>query len=193
MSAGMIRFDQGARKALLQSHVEAEEARQSKVMDLHLLIALVKDEGQVGKILAEQGADQEKFRLLVDEALPASEKMLTTREKIDLDVSVQGVLEQAMRIARQKKSETLGSEHLLFALVKSSSSLLKLVMDAARLDRSQILERLEPLLSVPSSISEFRDLLATLEACRELLRKDTIAQARLIRIEEILREYFSVE
>ena len=135
MSAGMMMFDQGARKALLQSHVEAEEARQSKVTDLHLLIALVKDEGQVGKILAEQGADQEKFRLLVDEALPASEKMLTTREKIDLDVSVQGVLEQAMRIARQKKSETLGSEHLLFALVKSSSSLLKLVMDAAGLSQ----------------------------------------------------------
>ena len=193
MSAGMMMFDQGARKALLQSHVEAEEARQSKVTDLNLLIALVKDEGQVGKILAEQGADQEKIRRLVDEVLPASEKMSPKSEKIDLDVSVQGVLEQAMRIARQKKSETLDPEHLLFALVKTPSKRLKTVMEAAGLDRTQILAQVEPLLYVPSSISEFRDLLATLETCRELLREDTAAQARLIRVEEILREYFSTE
>ena len=193
MSAGMIRFDQGARKALLQSHVEAEEARQSKITDLHMLIALVKDDGPVGKILAKQGARLDRIRSLVDEVVPAEDKNVRKGEKIDLDVSIQRVLEQARGIARQKKSEVLGVEHLLFAIVRSPSKRLKTVMDAAGLDRSQILEQLEPLLSVPKSISEFRDLLATLEVCSELLQKDTIAQARLIRIEEILREYFSVE
>lgn len=191
MSAGMIMFDDGARKALLQSHVEAEEALQSKITELHMLIALVKDEGPVGKILAGQGVKLERIQRLVDEATPSEEKSARIGGKIDLDVSIQRVLEQATGIAHQKKSMVIGVEHLLFALVKNPGSRLKTVMDTIGLDRSQILAQLEPLLAKQPVQYELPDLLATLEACRDLLQGDAEAQSRISRIEGILREYFS--
>jgi ATP-dependent Clp protease ATP-binding subunit ClpA len=193
MRAGIKRFDQAARNVLAQAQMESVNSGQTRIRDTHLFIALVEDEGAAGKLLAEHGADLEKIRGIVKEVLPASEKTPGERGNIKLDETTQRVLESAVEIARQKNSETISAEHLLFALLKNASSQLKKVMEACGLDRSLLREQLEPLLDLLPDSSELSDLLDTLEACRHLFQGETAHLQRLGRIEEILQEYFSAK
>ena len=193
MSAGLQRFSQAARKTLALAHAEAIKSGQSKITDMHLFIALIRDEGSAGKVLAEQGANLEGIRSLVDQITPASEKTAGEPGRIDLDDSTKRVLEQAVEIGRQNKSGTIGSEHLLSALVKYGSSRVNRVLEASGLDRARIRESLDPVLAASRVQSELSDLLDMLEACRRLFQGEVTHQQRLNRIEEIVREYFSTK
>jgi ATP-dependent Clp protease ATP-binding subunit ClpA len=193
MSAVMNRFSQAAGNILAQAYKEADTSGQARIRDIHLFIALVKDEGAAGKLLAEHGADLGKIRGIVKEVLPASEKTTGERGNIELDESTQRVLERAVEIARQKNKKIIVAEYLLFALIKKPSSQLKEVMEACGLDRVRLAERLEPLLDLLQDPSELSDLLDTLEACRRLFQEDFAYLSRLDRIEEILQEYFSAK
>jgi ATP-dependent Clp protease ATP-binding subunit ClpC len=186
---GIKRFTPAAREALTQSHAEAVKSEQEKITDLHLLIALVKDTGRVGKMLSNQGVDLEDIRKLGAPVMP-SPKRGRKAGKVELDTSIQRVLEQATEVARQRNSPAIGTGHLLFALIKNPSSRLKTVLDASGLDRSRILERLEPMLELSQADAEFTGLLETLEACRRQFPENLTVQNRLDRIEEILREHF---
>lgn len=191
MSAEIKRFDQAARNVLAQAHMEAVNSGQSRIRDVHLFLALVRDEGTAGKLLAEHGTDLEKIRGIVNEGLPASEKTVENRGSIKLDESTQRVLEGAVEIARQKNSKIISAEQILFALVKNASRQLKKVMEACGLDRDLLREQLEPLLDLQPDSSELSDLLDTLEACRRLFQDEIAHLSRLDRIEQILQEYFS--
>lgn len=192
MSAGIKRFNQAARNVLSQTYKEADNSGHSRIRDVHLLIALVGDQGAAGKLLAEQGADLENIRGIVKDVLPPSVKTAGERERT-LDRSTQRVLEGAVEIARRKNSDFICAEHLLFALLKNPSSQINKVMEAGGLDRIQLREQLEPLLDELQELSELSDLLDTLEACRRLFQEEWGQLSRLDRIEEILQEYFSTK
>jgi ATP-dependent Clp protease ATP-binding subunit ClpA len=57
-------------------------------------------------------------------------------------------LERAVEIARQKNTDSISAEQLLFALLKNASGPLKELMTSCEFDRDRLCERLEPLLAV---------------------------------------------
>jgi ATP-dependent Clp protease ATP-binding subunit ClpA len=154
-----------------------------------LLIALATDEGMAGRILSWQGANLDDVRRIVLHKLSTSKKVRKTG-KIQLDESIQRVLEGAAEVARQRKSDEIKPAHLLFALEKNPSSRLETVMDVSGLDRDRILEELEDQLTLSLAQSELPALLETLEFCSRLFPEDVAVQNQLDRIAEILREYF---
>jgi Clp amino terminal domain, pathogenicity island component len=45
----------------LRAYTATEKSGHARIMDVHLFIALLEDEGAAGKLLAEQGTDTEKM------------------------------------------------------------------------------------------------------------------------------------
>lgn len=89
--------------------MEAVNSGQSRIRDVHLFLALVRDEGTAGKLLAEHGTDLEKIRGIVNEGLPASEKTVENRGSIKLDESTQRVLDGSLRIGSRPASGATGA------------------------------------------------------------------------------------
>lgn len=193
MRATIKRFNQAARNVLLRAPNETMNTGQSRIMDVHLFIALLEDEGSAGKLLAEQGVEIEKIRGVVKGVLPASGITLGDEGNLQLDETTQRALEKAVEIARQKNTDSISAEQLLFALLKNASGPLKKLMASCGLDREHLCERLEPLLAVSMGESELYELLETLETCRRLFKPEDVHRQRLGRIEDILQEYFSAK
>ena len=191
MRASIKRFNQAARNVLLRAPTETMNSGQSRIMDVHLFIAFLEDEGTAGKLLAEQGAEIEKIRGVVKEILPASGIAPGEGGNLQLDETTQRALERAVEIARQKNTKSISAEQLLFALLKNASSPLKKVIASCGLDRDHLCERLEPLLAVSMGETELYELLETLETCRRLFNPEDVHRQRLGRIEDILQEYYS--
>jgi ATP-dependent Clp protease ATP-binding subunit ClpA len=193
MRASIKRFNQSARNVLLRAYTATENSGHARIMDVHLFIAFLEDEGAAGKLLAEQGAETEKIRRVMNETLPASGKAPGGGGNLQMDETTQRVLERAVEIARQKNTDSISAEQLLFALLKNASGPLKKAMASCGLDGDKLCERLEPLLAVSTGTSELVDLLETLEACRRLFDPQDVHRQRLGRIEDILQEYYSAK
>ena len=166
---------------------------QSKIMDVHLFVAVLEDEGAAGKLLAEYKVGIEKIRSVMKEVLPDSGKTPGGGGNFQLDETTQRALEKAVEIARQKNTDSISAEQLLFALLKNASGPLMELMTFCEFDGDKLCERLEPLLAVSMGESELYELLETLEICRRLLDPEDMHRQRLGRIEEILQEYYSAK
>ncbi len=190
--AGLKPFDQAARKVLSLAHQEAVATGYSKIGPGHLLLGLIQDEGEVGKILREQGADLETARRIVAEQTPASERPGRKPGQVDLSETTQKLLERVIGLVRQEQQSVIGSEHLLLALVELDDSHTQTILAESGLDRNVIREKvLQSLVAHPLS-TELDDLLGTLKKFRHLLQTELTPtdEERLDRIEAILREYF---
>ncbi|MGE5222140.1 MAG: Clp protease N-terminal domain-containing protein [Omnitrophica WOR_2 bacterium] len=142
MTVGMVPFNPSARRTLLLAHQEAVRSGHSRIAPGHILLGLVQDEGQAGKILQEQGADLESIREIMISQTPASEKASAKPGRIDLLDSTQRMLERVVPLASQNKQTEIGNEQLLLALVELEDQRTQNILAAAGLDRNKIRERL---------------------------------------------------
>ena len=192
MTVGMVPFGQAARKALSLAHQEAVRLDHVKIGPGHILLGLIRDEGDVGKILNEQGANPNDVRRIVVSQTPASEKAGTQPGSVDLLHTTQRMLERAVEVTREKNHGSIDCEHLLLALVELEDGRTKDILAAAGLDRDTIREYINQRMHATQSLAELDELLDTLEASRRSLEAEfgTAHEERLRKIEAILREYF---
>jgi ATP-dependent Clp protease ATP-binding subunit ClpA len=189
MTAGMQRFNQAARDALSLAHQEAVSLRHAHIMPGHILLGLVQDEGPVGRMLVEQGANLGDLRRIVSENIPPAEKAAQTGS-LDLHLTTQNLLELAIAETRRKQQNVIGAEHLLLALLQLDDARTAAVFQAAGLDPGSIRERIPtPKLPLEGEI-RLDELLDTLWACRRLFEADPARLQHLEQIDAILREHF---
>lgn len=113
------KFTESASKAIAYSQDIAKELSHNYVGTEHLLIGLLEVEGVAKAVLEKNGVDKDKIVELVKELIAASSTMeavgvggFTPRSK--------RILEQSLREAMRLKSQAIGTEHILLALLKET-------------------------------------------------------------------------
>jgi len=119
-----------AKRVLELATDEARRARSGPIEAEHLLLGLVRDtQGLASQILRAQGAELERYRVLVKEQLVPSAHLLTVpfdarRETgVEFDQEVADVLLRAIHWAKASHGY-VRSEHLLLALLERREELL---------------------------------------------------------------------
>jgi ATP-dependent Clp protease ATP-binding subunit ClpC len=113
------KFTESASQAIAYSQEIAKELSHNYVGTEHLLIGLLQVEGVAKAVLEKNGVNKDKVLELVKELIAASSTMeavgaggFTPRSK--------RILEQSLREAMRLKSQAIGTEHILLALLKET-------------------------------------------------------------------------
>ena len=140
---GIYQFNQAARKTLALAHQEAVRSGHTKIGPGHILLGLIQDEGDAGKVLMEQGANLVDVRRIVANQTPASEKAGAQPGPVDLLETTQRMLELTIEVTKQKKQDYIACEHLLLSLINLEDGRTKNIMESAGLDRDKIREHIQ--------------------------------------------------
>ncbi len=113
------KFTENAKKVLQSASDIANELSHNYIGTEHLLIGLVKAPGVASKVLAENGVEETRLIKLIEEFItPASPIEIVERE--NMTPKVEKIIAQSQKEAMHLKSNLIGTEHLLLALLKEN-------------------------------------------------------------------------
>jgi ATP-dependent Clp protease ATP-binding subunit ClpC len=137
------RFDEAAERVVAFAQDEARAMGHWYVGTEHLLLGLVADDGPAGRAFAELGVTLEGTRAQVASEVPPSNN--EPPGEIPLSPRARGTLEGAPRQAMGLKSDVVGTEHVLLALLierdSRTASVLTLLGCPPDLLRTTVLEQ----------------------------------------------------
>lgn len=113
------KYTESARSAITFATENAYKLSHNYVGTEHLLIGLLEAEGVASKVLEKNGVDVDKVNELVNQLIAPS----TTMEAVEVDgftPRAKRILDQSFKEAVRLKSQLIGSEHILIALIKES-------------------------------------------------------------------------
>ncbi len=113
------RFTENAREAIRLATETAYQLAHNYIGTEHLLIGLTKANGVAGRILDEHDVDEEKLLELVNQLI-APTGGIKIMEKDNFTPRAKRILEASARESLRLKSEQIGTEHILMALLKES-------------------------------------------------------------------------
>ena len=115
--AGIDNFTSKARHVLSLAQKQAERLRKPQISTEHLLIALIEMEGSVAsRVLRDLGLEPDRVTDIVEKELGFGDHT----GQITLSPGMQQVIPFAMDEARKKGQKSVGTEHLLFGLLRLS-------------------------------------------------------------------------
>ena len=113
------RFTENAREAIRLATETAYELEHNYIGTEHLLIGLTKANGVAGRILDEHEVDEEKLLEMVQQLI-APDTSVKVMERDNFTPRVRRILDASARESQRLKSEQIGTEHILMALIKES-------------------------------------------------------------------------
>jgi len=137
-----------SREALVNAQQLAIERGNTELVALHLLAALVRQEGGLtGSILEKLGINRQLFEQQLDEALNALPRVEgTSAGQLAQSREFSELLVNAGRIAEEMHDEYLSVEHLLLAVFKSNaSSAAKQLLERVGITSDKVLQALQGL------------------------------------------------
>ncbi len=111
------KFTENAREAIHLATETAYELEHNYIGTEHLLIGLTKANGVAGRILDE--VDEEKLLEMVRQLI-APDTSVKVMERNNFTPRVRRILDASARESQRLKSEQIGTEHILMALIKES-------------------------------------------------------------------------
>jgi ClpA/ClpB-like protein len=118
---GFGRFTQRARNVVVTAQNEAAGARNAQIGTGHLVLGLLGDpESTAVRALAAQGVSIEQLRAAVTAALPPAADAVPAL--IPFDDGARAALENAFREAQRLGADSVGTEHVLLALLDGEGS-----------------------------------------------------------------------
>lgn len=112
------KFTKSARDAIEKARKVAISFSQSYIGSEHLLVGLVTSDGVASKILEENGVYEENFMGLLSKLLNPSSDIL--KKSIEFTPRSERIIDTAMEEARKLKSNLIGTEHMLLALIRET-------------------------------------------------------------------------
>jgi hypothetical protein len=113
---GFGRFTQRARNAVVTAQNEAARARNAEIGTGHLMLGLLADpESGAVRALAAQGVSVEQLRAAVTAGLPPATDPVP--DLIPFDTGARAALEDAFGAAQRLGADSVGTEHVLLALL----------------------------------------------------------------------------
>lgn len=113
------RFTENAREAIRLATETAYELAHNYIGTEHLLIGLTKANGVAGRILDEYDVNEEKLLELVNQLI-TPDNGIKLMEKDNFTKRARQILEASARESLRMRSEKIGTEHILIALLKES-------------------------------------------------------------------------
>jgi ATP-dependent Clp protease ATP-binding subunit ClpC len=113
------RFTANAKEALQVAADAAYRLMHSYIGTEHLLIGLIEVEGVASKVLEENGVDEGKIIDLVNQLI-APNSIVEVLEAGSFTPRAKRIIDQSYREAIRLQSQSVGTEHLLIALLKES-------------------------------------------------------------------------
>ena len=113
------KFTESAREAIRLATETAYDMAHNYIGTEHLLIGLTKANGVAGRVLDEHEVDEEKLVEMVKQLI-APEGGISIMEKDNFTPRVRRILDASAKESMRLKSEQIGTEHILMALIKDS-------------------------------------------------------------------------
>lgn len=143
-------FTTKSQEALQEAHIIASEAGHGQIEPLHLLIALLEQEGGVVmNVLKKIGVSTEKVKQVASkelDILPNAKKQMPNVQSGIGQVYVSGtffnVLKQAEKEAKNFKDDYISTEHLLLALIQVKSEVSE-ILDELNVNYEDVLRALK--------------------------------------------------
>lgn len=113
------KFTENASRAIEYATDAAKELSHNYIGTEHLLLGLVKAPGVAGKVLEENGVEENKLIKLIEEFItpPAAVGVI---DEESITPRVKKIIAQSQREAVRLKSDLIGTEHLLISLLKET-------------------------------------------------------------------------
>lgn len=113
-----------ARIALELAQKSASALGQSYIGTEHILLGLVKENtGVAARVLIDNGVEAEQLQEMISDLLSPEKSSTLLADKRDYSPRAKNVLEEAAACAEKFKSDLIGTEHLLLAILKESDSI----------------------------------------------------------------------
>ena len=116
------KFTKSASKALDNSLNVAKSFGHNYVGTEHLLIALVKTKGVASEVMRENGVEEEKLSILIEEMLEADGNVAVA-DRPQYSPRAKKIIENSISEAERLGASQAGTEHLLIALLKETDCL----------------------------------------------------------------------
>ena len=116
------KFTKSASKALDNSLNVAKSFGQNYVGTEHLLIALVKTKGVASEVMRENGVEEEKLSVLIEEMLEADGNVAVA-DRPQYTPRAKKIIENSISEAERLGASQAGTEHLLISLLKETDCL----------------------------------------------------------------------
>ena len=116
------KFTKSASKALDNSLNVAKSFGHNYVGTEHLLIALVKTKGVASEVMRENGVEEEKLSVLIEEMLEADGNVAVA-DRPQYTPRTKKIIENSISEAERLGASQAGTEHLLIALLKETDCL----------------------------------------------------------------------
>lgn len=112
-------FTKNAQEAIQNAIQVAFELSHNYIGTEHLLIGLLTAEGVAGTVLSENGVDKDRLLQLIEQLI-APQTNVKLMESDNFTPRSRKIINQSVREAMRLKSNLVGTEHLLMALLKES-------------------------------------------------------------------------
>lgn len=116
------KFTKSAAKALDNSLNVAKSFGHNYVGTEHLLIALVKTKGVASEVMRENGVEEEKLSVLIEEMLEADGNVAVA-DRLQYTPRAKKIIENSISEAERLGASQAGTEHILIALLKETDCL----------------------------------------------------------------------
>ena len=140
------KFTQKAQEAIAASQAIASERNQQQVDTLHLLLALVTQEGGVvPSLIAKLGLEPSAVENAVNQkllSLPQISLIFGGMSQVYITQNLNEVLNQSIKEARKLKDEYISTEHLLLAIFEKGQSA-KQALESLGIGREKVLTALK--------------------------------------------------
>jgi len=152
------KFSNKIKEVLSYSREEAVRLGNSSIGTEHLFLGILRDgESLAIKVLLGLGVDLAETKLFIEKKLRNQDlaNVSIDPDLLPLFTSTERVLKLVNLVARELKSETINTEHLLLAILKDETSLVTQMLEEKNIDYSVVRAELKPEVAEPKS--EFSD------------------------------------
>lgn len=130
------KFTEGAKNALAQAAEYAKSIGHNYVGTEHLVVGIMEESGQAAALLKEQGVDASAMKELVQKAIGQGD--FEINDNFGYTPRVKKILEMSKVIARQLGQSYVGSEHMLFSIMREKECLANRILIEMGVDASKV-------------------------------------------------------
>jgi ATP-dependent Clp protease ATP-binding subunit ClpC len=142
------RFTGHALRVVATAQKESAALGHESIDDEHLLLALLNDPGSLAtRALIESGVDIEDLRRRVHQAAGRGVNAPRAPRDVPFTARAKTTLDMSLREALQLHHDYIGTEHILLALLRSSSAHVAGTLLAAGADRGRVLPQIQAILT----------------------------------------------
>lgn len=159
------RFTPNAKLALQLAEQEAKNLKSNYIGTEHLLLGLLSIPKSLGfSILTGAGVTQENVRILLKSVKSTELGLEGQNIKHGLSLSLNTVIEQSVMIAHKFRHASIGTEHLLYALIASGKNAATMLLESMQIVPNDLQVHVEEMFG---QISQFRQQNKNLESSLE--------------------------